>query len=246
MKRKMIDILIIITVVILIISLSASTIGFATVYKVKNTYREISKEVTEITDNKEKDKGKKINFEKLKKINPDVVGWINIPNTTIDYPIVASFDNEYYLNHNFKREYSQYGAIFTDYRLSENPFSHKNCIVYGHNMGRYSDVMFSSLMKYENKNYYDKHKYVFIDTEEGHFKYKIISIKEVDETSDVYDINFFEKEPFKKWLSRCVKGSMIKCDEVRNLSEIENAITLSTCTYSANKLVLTCVPEIEE
>lgn len=238
MKRKIIKVSIVLTAVVLVVSFSASTVGFRTEYKVRDTYRDISKEVKEET----KDNKNGIDFDKLKKINPDVVGWIDIPDTVIDYPIVASTDNYYYLNHSFKKENSQYGAVFTDCRLSSGgPFNYKNCIVYGHNMGRYTDVMFSTLMKYENEAYYKAHQEVIIYTPEKTITYKIVSVREVSNDDYAYSISFQNNKAFIKWIKKGVKDSMFKSTET--LENVEKAVTLSTCTYGTNKLVLLCISE---
>ena len=84
----------------------------------------------------------KIDFGELKKKNEDVVAWIKVNNTKIEYPVVKSKNNDYYLNHSLDKSYNIAGWIFADYRNNFNG-EDKNIIVYGHN--RRDGSMFGSL-----------------------------------------------------------------------------------------------------
>ena len=120
---------------------------------------------------KQKDKEKsrcpvKVDFESLKKINPDIVGWIHIPGTGIDYPIVQAKDNTKYLHRTFRGKDSHVGAIFLD-ALCATDFSSFNSIVYGHNLK--NGEMFGHLkklydVKYNRKADYRKHPKIWIIT----------------------------------------------------------------------------------
>ena len=83
-----------------------------------------------------------VNFDVLRDINPDCVGWIEIPGTNISYPIVQGRDNDHYLRLNFEGKYSVGGVIFLDHRC-DSDFDRTNTIIYGHNMRDGS--MFGSL-----------------------------------------------------------------------------------------------------
>ena len=91
-------------------------------------------------DNKEKIA--EYDFDKLKKMNSDIVGYIEVDNTNISYPVVKSSDNSYYLNHSYTKEKNNIGSIFLDYRNDLDNLS-KNNIIYGH--GRLDNTMFGSL-----------------------------------------------------------------------------------------------------
>ncbi|EGP9899719.1 class B sortase, partial [Listeria monocytogenes] len=90
----------------------------------------------------------------LQKLNKDMVGWLTIADTEIDYPILQSTDNDYYLHHNYKNEKARAGSIFKDYR-NTNEFLDKNTIIYGHNMKDGS--MFADLRKYLDKDFLAAH-----------------------------------------------------------------------------------------
>ena len=90
----------------------------------------------------------------LKKVNQDVVAWITLDDTKIDYPIVQTNDNQFYLKHNYKKDYSMAGSIFADYRsdLLKDDYA----VIYGHNMS--GKNMFGYLSMFEDKSYFDAHK----------------------------------------------------------------------------------------
>ena len=95
-----------------------------------------------------------VDFEALKKINREIIAWIRIPDTGIDYPVVQGADNEYYLKHTFKKTEQVAGSIFLDKDNSPD-FSNRKSILYGHNMKDGS--MFQGLHKYENEQYLEIH-----------------------------------------------------------------------------------------
>ena len=90
-----------------------------------------------------------VDFEALKKINPEIIAWIRIPDTRIDYPVVQGTDNEYYLKHTFKKTEHVAGSIFLDKDNSPD-FTNRKTILYGHNMKDGS--MFQGLHKYERES----------------------------------------------------------------------------------------------
>ena len=101
--------------------------------------------------------------------NRRLVGWIKIEGTNIDFPVMQTVNNEYYLTHNFDQQTDRNGSIFMDYQCSIFPRS-VNLIIYGHNMK--SGQMFGQLDRYENKSHYEKHPIIQFDTiyEEGTYE----------------------------------------------------------------------------
>ena len=95
-------------------------------------------------------------FEELQEINPEVLGWLTIYDTNIDYPLVKAEDNEYYLNHNPLREPEGAGALFLDYRNEKN-FTDFNTIVFGHHMAHHE--MFGDLDLFLEEDFWNKHEY---------------------------------------------------------------------------------------
>ena len=105
-----------------------------------------------------------VDFEALKKINREIIAWIRIPDTGIDYPVVQGADNEYYLKHTFKKTEHVAGSIFLDKDNSPD-FSNRKSILYGHNMKDGS--MFQGLHKYENEQYLEIHNKVYLYLPDG-------------------------------------------------------------------------------
>jgi len=113
---------------------------------------------------------RKVNFKALKKKNKQIIAWISIPNAPVDYAVVKSSNNTFYLKHNALKRKSYSGAIFLDSKLKSN-FANQDSIVYGHRMRDGS--MFGSLKHYANKNYRKNHQYVYVYTPKATKKYKI-------------------------------------------------------------------------
>lgn len=233
----------IILVVLIAFFLVVCSIVFGDIKKIfdtKKDYENIKEQC--VSDKSGKENGRKINWDKLYKINDDIVAWIYIPGTPIDYPVVLTTDSNYYLSHDIHKKYSQYGSVFIDKTVNEKPFESKNLILFAHNMGRWTDVMFGSLMKYKEQAYYKKHKYVYLYTPSGKEKYKIISVREVSASSDAYNVDF-KKGELKEWISSTAAQSVVPGIEIEDTEKIEKVMTLSTCTYGTSRLVLHCIPE---
>lgn len=207
--------------------------------KIKKTYDNVERECV---STKKKDKAEKIiNWSELKKTNSDIIAWLYIPETPINYPVVKSKDNYYYLNHDIYGNYSKYGAIFFDERLYDDPFGSKNIIIYGHNMGHWTNLMFSTLLKYKDNSYYKKHKNVYVYTEKENLRLSIVSVRVVDSSSDAYNISFKEKE-LKKWINNVCTQSIVPIKQQDY--DLKQVVTISTCTYDGkSRFVLHCVKE---
>lgn len=181
------------------------------------------------------------NWEKLAKINKEIVAWIQIDNTKIDYPVLDhNEDNsysQYYLNRNYKKEYSDYGSIFLDYRSIQGVDS-KNVIVHGHHMNDGS--MFGDLMEYAPRyegdlDFYKSAPTISFDTPEGDREYKIIS---VFKTNTLYAhgkfFNYmqgtFESDAeFMNFVYNVRERSLF--DIPVTINENDQILTLSTCSY---------------
>lgn len=99
----------------------------------------------------------------MRKINADVTGWLYIPSTNISYPLMLCDDNEYYLTHSASKKYSAAGSLFVDKR----GFNSGNTIIYGHNMGRASNVMFHDITNFADRSYFESVKDGYLINEEG-------------------------------------------------------------------------------
>ncbi len=172
-------------------------------------------------------------FASLLAINPDITGWLKIPGTAIDYPVVITGDEDYYLHHDFYGQKSIYGTLFVkDMADVETPGT--NIIIYGHHMR--NDTMFGSLDAYESEDYFKSHEIIEFSTLYEKRRYRVISVfrsEILPEGSDKFRYyDFYQadsKEDFDYFY-----------DNIKNLSEYETGInadygdtfiTLSTCAY---------------
>lgn len=169
----------------------------------------------------------------LRQQNDDLVGWISVPDSRIDYPVVQANDNDYYLNHAFDRSYLAAGTIYIDYRNSKDFTENYNTIIYGHNM--LSGAMFSCISDFFNRNYFNENRYIYIYTDQGIYVYKTFNIYKVKIDKDVSYIrrNFESGEEFVDFCNSMLQKSAVKVDDV-DFNENDRIITLSTCTNSHN------------
>ena len=186
---------------------------------------------------KEEEKKELIVLEKYKKLfsqNKSLIGWIKIDDTNIDYPVMQTVNNEYYLDHNYNQQYDKNGSIFLDKDCDiTNPGT--NMIIYGHHMK--SGKMFGNLKLYSNKSYYDEHPIIQFDTiyEEGRYQIMYVfrsRIYNEDEIVFKY-YQFFDvatPEEFDSNMSEMAKLSLYDTGVTATYGD--KLITLSTCDNS--------------
>lgn len=165
--------------------------------------------------------------------NKSLIGWIKIDDTLIDYPVMQSSNEDYYLNHNFNQEKDNNGSIFIDSDCSIWPRS-QNIIIYGHNMK--SGKMFGELKKYKDKSFYEKHPYIRFDTLYQKGRYQIIYVfsdKVYDEATIAFKyyqfINANSQEEWDSAMNDMAAKSMY--DTGQRAYWGDDIITLSTCDY---------------
>ena len=151
--------------------------------------------------------------------------WIEIPNTKINYPVVQTEDNEYYLKHNFKNESNMSGTIFVDYR--NNIDEDKNIILYGHNMRNGS--MFNNITKFKEDSFFNDNDTINIIRNNTLYQYEIFSVYVEDESKVTLDTEFIDDEAFVKYVSN--EGSKSMYNKDITISKEDKIITLVTCSY---------------
>lgn len=167
-----------------------------------------------------------VDFQVLKELNPDIVGWIYGENTKINYPVVQGKDNEYYLTRMPDQKENASGSIFMDCRNREIS-SLTNQILYGHHMKNGS--MFAGLMKYKSQEYYKAHSYFFYLTEDKKYRLEILRGQVTTDASDFYRTEFSSEEDKEICVSRWNKAS---CLTPLFTEEVDAPlVTLSTCSY---------------
>ncbi len=167
-----------------------------------------------------------IDFEALKAINPEIVGWLTIDGTDIDYPIAQHADNDYYLHHLFTGEWNSSGCIFLDNRNSPD-FSNENSIIYGHNMD--NGTMFQNLMHYKSQEFYERHPTGKLIIPEGSFMLEFFAGYVANVDDDAWPTDFTSEEEFAQWLLSAKERSLFSNSVA--LTASDRVVTLSTCSY---------------
>lgn len=196
-------------------------------YKDKNNQ---NKTISELDKAKEDDS---INFDLLKEMNDETVGWIQVPGTNIDYPFVQTKDNSYYLNHSFDKKINSAGWIFMDYR--NNHLQDDNTILYAH--GRVDKTMFGSLQNVLNDDWYqdlDNH-IIKISTPDENSLWQIFSTYHILTTDDYLKTNLSDEE-FDSFINLIIKRSSHSFGIIPEKKD--QILTLSTCYNSKEKMVV--------
>jgi sortase B len=206
--------------------------------------RKVSEEAQEVyvnsVEERSSEPGKvRSQFTALIETNPDVVGWLKIEDTLVNYPILQAADNDYYLKRNYKREETRAGSIFKDFRnryqtqddsdpnTDHNP-SNLHTIVYGHDMKDGS--MFGSLKKYLNRDFFDTHRTLSYDTLYESFDAEIFAVYYTTTEFNYIQTEFANDETYSSFLQNVREKSFYKTDTV--LASTDRILTLSTCDYT--------------
>ena len=170
----------------------------------------------------------------LKKENSDIVGWLEIENTNINYPVLQGTDNEYYMTHNYKKDKSKNGSIFLNNEYDWSIPS-SNLLIYGHNLN--NGTMFQELLKYADESFYIEHPIIHFTTTKEDAKYEIISVfksrvyykSEENVFRYYYFINANSEAEYNQFVSDAKKASLYNIDATAKYGD--QLITLSTCSY---------------
>lgn len=165
-------------------------------------------------------------FAPLLERNPDIVGWLKLEDSSIDYPIVQGTDNTYYLTRNYVGKTSRAGSIFMDYR-NEEGFDARHVILYGHRMQDGS--MFGELKHYAESAYYEQHRYLRIDSLEGTYLVEIFAAYHTTTAFNYIETDFASDETFDQFLEQIQEHSIYPQDV--HVTAADQIITLSTCDY---------------
>ena len=173
-----------------------------------------------IADTEDEDVKTSIDWDYLKSTNQDIIGWIEIEGTNINYPILKDNDNLYYLKHSYNKKYNSNGSIFT---LDNKPFEIEETVIYGHNMKNKS--MFSQLGNYLNKDFLYSHRNIKIYTPIQNYVAEVFSCYSIGietENINIKTLNFNEKIEYYKSVSKY---------KIDSTDKINRIIKLSTCSY---------------
>ena len=176
-------------------------------------------------------------YEKVHQKNQKLIGWVKIDDTIIDYPVMQTMNNEYYLDHNFNQEEDRNGCIFMDYQCDVVKGC-DNIILYGHHMK--SGKMFGTLNKYSSESYFEEHPVIQFDTIYEKGKYQVMYVfrskvySEEDVTFKYYQfINAASEMEFNSYLNEMAALSLY--DTGVTAAYGDKLLTLSTCDYQEKK-----------
>lgn len=167
-----------------------------------------------------------VDFDTLKEANDDVIGWLYCEDTPINYPVLQSDDNSYYLRRLVNGEWNIAGSLFMDYRnnLSNNDW---NTVIYGHNMK--NDSMFGTLPEYRNQDYYEQHPVMYFLTPEADYKIELIAGFVTPSDSALYDVYLSESDRTSLY-DELFKLSDFQSNEYFFEKDVQ-LLTVSTCSY---------------
>lgn len=175
-----------------------------------------------------------IDFDALKQVNGDIIGWILFDNNGISYPVLQGKDNEKYLYRLADGTKSKAGSIFMDAACSPD-FSDAHTIIYGHNMKNLS--MFGKLKWYRTKRgYYENNRYFTIYTPDRVLRYEIFSWYEANADDMVYQVGFQPDGFFLTFIEKMVKRSSRNTGVT--VDENDKIVTLSTCSANGKRFVV--------
>jgi sortase B len=170
-----------------------------------------------------------IDWSALSAINADIVGWIYVPGTDIDYPIVQTDDNEYYLTHNFDGTSSSSGAVFLDYE--DSGFTDQQVIVYGHHMKNGS--MFAALVDFDDQTFFDGHRTIIIATPTKNYLLETAYVFVCSGDAEIRQIDYPSLEDLHGVLFEQYNEAEASSSTL-DVSTLTQVFQFVTCSYETN------------
>ncbi len=176
-----------------------------------------------------------VDFEGLRETGPDIVAWLTLPDTPVNYPVTQTEDNEFYLDHLHDRSPGKVGCLFADYENSAD-FSDRNTIIYGHNMRDGS--MFAELNHYKEQAYFESHPQMYLVTPEGGFVCEVFAAFTADPEESGSDaspwrLGFRDDGAYTTWLGKMAERSVAESGVT--VTSSDRVLTLSTCAPGGEK-----------
>lgn len=226
----------IIFVIVFVISIVALLLRFYNLDKEKQDQQDILEDIKIDTSQVTEEKTERmLQLEELQKENQDIIGWIEIQGTNINYPVCQTTDNEYYLSHNHKKEKASTGALFLDKDFDLDKPS-TNFLIYGHR--NKNGTMFEELMKYNKEDFFKEHKEINFTTTKEDTTYEILAVfksrvyykSEQNVFRYYYFVNAENEEEYNNYINESKKASIYDTGITAEYGE--QLMTLSTCEYS--------------
>ncbi|MBQ7505582.1 MAG: class B sortase [Ruminococcus sp.] len=200
-------------------------------YRIKDntTSATVSEKSDESADNP-------IDFKKLQKINPEIFGWIYIPDTNIDYPLLQSNErDDFYLHKDIYRNYKYAGSLYCEY-CNSTELDDRVTLIYGHNM--IDGSMFANLHKFRDASFFKKHTKFYIYAPGRRLTYQVVSAFEYDDRHIMNTFNFAEDKVFREYLATIQNPRSLSANVNTKLDHKltvkDKIVTLSTCLDSGD------------
>lgn len=194
-------------------------------YQSLYSYKQADHEYEEIRKEVGTKEGRTIDFQKLRKMNPDIIGWIYIEGTRIDYPVVQGKSNQEYLHKTVQGKRNASGSIFMDAKGKED-FTSDNNVLYGHHMRNGS--MFADLIKLREPDFVRKHSMIILYTPKCMIRLKVISAYAKQAADASIPIDFSSQKAKKKYMENIQRNSEISG---KTADKNERLYTFVTCSY---------------
>ena len=167
-----------------------------------------------------------MDFSGLQEENSDIIAWLTIPGTIIDYPVTQTDNNKYYLNHTAEKKYNVIGALFLDHRNNKD-FSDFYSIIYGHHMK--NGKMFGQLSKFKDKAFFDATETGTLYTPEKTYRFEIFAVAVTKSTGGYYNYIFPALSDREEHLAM-IKATAKFYRDIGVTAE-DRLLALSTCSY---------------
>ncbi|MBE5781316.1 MAG: class B sortase [Clostridiales bacterium] len=226
-RRKIIEWVIILIALAVFVYSAIQVIGIMGQYSAaREEYTELGQLApTPAVGQSQKDRA--VDHASLQAKNSDYVGWISIPKTVVDYPVVQGEDNQYYVTHTYENSSNSAGAIFVDYR-NRGDFTDRNTVLYGHNMDNGS--MFAALADYyKDKEFFLEHPVFYLYTPTMAYEVEVFSAYVGSAQGPHLVFDFKDDAAYLKFVESMKNKSKFKTDVT--VTANDRMVTLSTCTY---------------
>lgn len=231
----------VLTVVIVVLALAVAGVGGFILFKninsqgSKDNYKKIAASyVSQTTATQGTTQAKKleknpVDFAALHKRNPEIYGWIKVPGTEVDYPVLQSESNDnFYIDHDVDKNYAFAGAIYSQ-MCNRRDFADRVTVLYGHNMA--DNSMFASLHSFEDPSFFNKHKDMTIYTDGARLDYEVVSAYVYDDTHIMNSFNFSDDKVYREFLDGVMHPRSVSANvrDGASLGKDDKIVILSTC-----------------
>lgn len=194
----------------------------------KEIVEKAENDVLQKDPNADLEKRKKAILESFQKENPEVIAYLEVLGTSINYPVLKPQNNQFYMRRGLNKEYDIGGSIFIEAKNNKD-LNDDNTVIYGHHL-EIGGAMFTDLEKFRNQEFAQGHRKIRLTTNEGMREYEIFTVYGIPSVNDYRTLQFADKKDKVKYFDIMKSRSEVKLDS-KDLTEDDTIITLVTCEY---------------